>query len=125
MRHRTRNFLVRQLTQLANVVRAHLGGVGLVVPKGGHNMGRLVAEAEGAALPLDARMVLDLLVGQFTDTKARIDAITVDLRRATKVDETARRLQTMRVSGRSWPLFWSPHYRTCQPSARPGTSRLG
>jgi transposase len=95
MQHRTRDFLVRQLTQLANAIRAHLGEFGLVVPKGVHNMGRLVAEAEAADLPAQARMPLDLLVGQFIDTKARIDAITADLRRAAEADETARRLQTM------------------------------
>jgi transposase len=95
MSHRTRDFLVRQLTQLANAIRAHLGEFGLVVPKGVHNMGRLVAEAEAADLPAEARMPLDLLVGQFADTKARIDAITTDLRSAAEADETARRLQTM------------------------------
>lgn len=95
MSHRTRDFLVRQLTQLANAIRAHLGEFGLVVPKGVHNMDRLVTEAEAADLPADARMPLDLLVGQFADTKARIDAITADLRRAAEADETARRLQTM------------------------------
>ena len=56
-------------------------------------MGRLVAEAEAAELPAEARMPLDLLVGQFAATKARIDAITADLRRAAEEDETARRLQ--------------------------------
>ena len=95
MSHRTRDFLVRQLTQLANAIRAHLGEFGLVVPKGVHNMGHLVTEAAAAALPADARMPLDLLVGQFADTKARIDTITADLRRAAEADETARRLQTM------------------------------
>lgn len=95
MSHRTRDFLVRQLTQLANAIRAHLGEFGLVVPKGVHNMDRLVTEVEAADLPADARMPLDLLVGQFADTKARIDAITADLRRAAEADETARRLQTM------------------------------
>lgn len=95
MSHRVRDFLVRQLTQLANAIRAHLGEFGLVVPKGVHNMNRLVAEAEAADLPPEARMPLDLLVGQFTDTKVRIDTITADLRRAAEEDETARRLQTM------------------------------
>lgn len=95
MSHRTRDFLVRQLTQLANAIRAHLGEFGLVVPKGVHNMGRLVVAAGTADLPPQARMPLDLLVGQFNDTKARIDAITADLRRAAEADETARRLQTM------------------------------
>ena len=37
MSHRTRDFLVRQLTQLANAIRAHLGEFGLVVPKGVHD----------------------------------------------------------------------------------------
>jgi transposase len=95
MSHRARDFLVRQLTQLANAIRAHLGEFGLVVPKGVHNMGRLVAEAETADLPAEARMPLELLVGQFNDTKARIDTITADLRRAAEADEAARRLQTM------------------------------
>ncbi len=93
MSHRTRDFLVRQVTRLANAIRAHLGEFGLVVPKGVHNMGRLVAAAETADLPAEARMPLDLLVGQFTDTKERIAAITADLRRAAEADETARRLQ--------------------------------
>lgn len=92
MRHRTRDFLVRQLTQLANAIRAHLGEFGLVVPKGVHNMNRLVTEAAAADLPADARMPFDLLVGQFTDTKARIYATTADLRRAADADETERRL---------------------------------
>ena len=95
MSHRVRDFLVRQLTQLANALRAPLGEFGLVVPKGLHTMTRLVAAAEAADLPPEARMPLDLLVGQFTDTKVRIDTITADLRRAAEEDETARRLQTM------------------------------
>lgn len=52
-------------------------------------------EAAAADLPAEARMSLDLLVRQFTDTKARIDAITADLHRAAETNETARRLQTM------------------------------
>lgn len=95
MQHPTRDFLVHQMTRLANAIRAHLGEFGLVVPKGVHNMGRLVADAEAADLPAEARMPLDLLVGQFTDTKMRTDAITAGLRRAAEADETARRLQTM------------------------------
>lgn len=95
MQHRTRDFLVRQLTQLANALRAHLGEFGLVVPKGVHNLGRLVAAAEASELPTEARMPLDLLVGQFRDTKARIDTITARIKAAAEADETARRLQAM------------------------------
>ena len=95
MQHRARDFLVRQLTQLANAIRAHLGEFGIVVPKGVHNMGRLIAEAEGADLPAEARMPLDLLAGQFRDTKQRIDVMTAQIKADAEVDETARRLQTM------------------------------
>ncbi len=95
MQHRTRDFLVRQLTQLANAIRAHLGEFGLVVPKGVHNMGRLTAEAEAAELPPEARAPLDLFAEQFRDTKARIDTITASIKAAAEADETARRLRTM------------------------------
>jgi transposase len=76
MQHRTRDFLVRQLTQLTNAIRAHLGEFGVVVPKGVHKMGRLTAEAEATELPPEARAPPDLLAEQFRDTKARIDTIT-------------------------------------------------
>ena len=95
MQHRARDFLVRQLTQLANAIRAHLGEFGLVAPKGVHNIGRLVAKTEAVDLPPEARTPLELLVGQFRDTKTRIDDITAHLRREAEADETARRLQTM------------------------------
>lgn len=95
MQHRTRDFLVRQLTQLANAIRAHRGEFGIVVAKGVHNMGRLVEAAGAADLPQAARLPLDLLVRQFTETKGRIDTITAELRRAADSDEVTRRLQTM------------------------------
>jgi transposase len=95
MQHRTRDFLVRQLTQLANAIRAHLGEFGVVVPKGVHNMSRLIAEAETADLPPEARLPLDLLASQFRDTKQRIDTITLQLKADAESDETACRLQTV------------------------------
>lgn len=95
MQHRTRDFLFRQLTQLANAIRAHLGEFGVVVPKGVHNMGRLIAAAEAADLPAEARIPLDLLAGQFRDTRERIDAMTAQIREAAETDETTCRLQTM------------------------------
>lgn len=70
MQHRTRDFLVRQLTQLVNAIRAHLGEFGIVVPKGVHNMGRLIAEAETADLPPEARMPLCLPASSATRSSA-------------------------------------------------------
>lgn len=95
MQHRVRDFLVRQLTQITNAIRAHMGEFGIVVPKGIHNLDRLVTEAEAAPLPPEARVPLDLLAGQFRETKARVDAITAAIRQAAEADATAQRLQTM------------------------------
>lgn len=133
MRHRTRDLLVRQLTQRANAIRARPGEVGLVVPKGVHNMGGLVAAAEVADLPAEARMPLDLLVGPVQDTKARIDAITSDLRRTAEADETARRLQTVPGIGpitASVPAATLPDLSawpglTPKPHSSGGKARLG
>ncbi len=125
--HRTRDFLVRQLTQLANAIRAHLGEFGLVVAKGIHNMNRLVAEAEAADLRPDARMPLDLLVGQFAETRTRIDAITADLRRAAPRSRTRRRGGCKRCL--AWapspPASLPPRFLKCRPSARPAIYRRG
>ena len=83
------------MTQIDDAPRAHLVEFGIVVPKGVHNMGRLLAEAEAADLSFEVREPLNLLAGQFRDTKGRIDAITARIRAAAETDEAARRLQTM------------------------------
>jgi len=95
MTHRVRDFLVRQLTQVTNAIRAHLGEFGIVAPKGVHNVERLLAMAEDAALPESARQPMQVLAEQFRDTRRRIDAITADIKARTQTDTVARRLQTI------------------------------
>lgn len=73
MTHKAREFLVRQLTQVTNAIRAHLGEFGIVAPKGVHNVGRLLEAGERADLPTAARVPLRLLAGQFFETRDRID----------------------------------------------------
>lgn len=95
MQHRVRDFLVRQQTQLANAIRAHLGAFGIVVAKGVHHIEKLLGEASSADLPEPVATSLDLLARQFLDTKARIDEITRQIREAAATDEQARLLQSM------------------------------
>ena len=95
MQLRVRDFLVRQQTQLANAIRAHLGEFGIVVAKGVHHIEKLLGEAAGADLPNQVVASLDLLARQFIDTKARIGEITEQIREAVETDEQARLLQTM------------------------------
>lgn len=97
--HRTRDFLVRQLTQLANAICVHRGEFGLVVPKVVHTTVRLLTEAETADLPTEARVPLDLLAGQFRDTTARVETLTPSIKALAKADETAPRLQTATGNG--------------------------
>jgi transposase len=108
------------------------GAFGLVVPKGVHNIGRLVAEAEAADLPAQARMPLDLLVGQFADNRPRWRHRSKPggRRRASTPSppisaapprRRGRRAVCRRCpgSGRSRPVFRPPQCRTYRPSARP------
>ncbi len=95
MTHKAREFLVRQLTQVTNAIRAHLGEFGIVAPKGVHNVGRLLEAGERADLPAAARAPLRLLADQFFETRKRIDALTKDIRREAEANVAAKRLQTI------------------------------
>jgi transposase len=95
MMHRTRDFLVRQLTQVTNAIRAHLAEFGVVAPKGVHNVERLLGMAEDAALPESARNPIRLLAEQFRDTQTKVEDVTAEIRKAAESDEAARRLQTI------------------------------
>ena len=93
MRHRTRDFLVRQQTQLSNAIRAHLGEFGIVVAKGVHNVERLLTLAEEAALPEAARQSIRLLAEQFRDTHGRIEKVTAEIKADAQDNAVAKRLQ--------------------------------
>jgi transposase len=95
MTHKAREFLVRQQTQIVNAMPAHLGEFGIVVPKGIHNVGRLIMACEQADLPAAARKALSLLADQLVDTQRKIEHLTADIRTNAKVDEDAQRLQTI------------------------------
>jgi len=105
--HKTRDFLVRQRTQLVNTIRAHLAEFGIVVAKGIHSeedqktirwivfptSDRLLAVA--GDLPDAARPAVDLLAEQLRQTEEKIEAVTTELEAAQKDDPLARRLATI------------------------------
>jgi len=68
---------------------------GLFAPTGAHNVERLLAMAEEAALPDSARNSVKLLGEQFRDTLERIEDVTVEIRKAAENEEVARRLQAV------------------------------
>jgi len=91
--HKTRDFLVRQRTQLINTIRAHLSEFGIVVAKGIHNVDRLLEAATD--LPAAARPAVDLLADQLRETQEKIDAVTERIEAAQRTDPLARRLATI------------------------------
>lgn len=91
--HKTRDFLVRQRTQIINAIRAHMGEFGIVVAKGIQNVERLIAAA--AAVPEAARAALDMLAEQLIGTQDRIDAVTARIGEKQADDPLARRLATV------------------------------
>lgn len=95
MTHKAREFLVRQLTQVTNAIRAHLCEFGIVAPKGVHNVRRLLEAGERADLPSAARVPLRLLADQFFETCDRINRLTKDIRREAEASDAAKRLQTI------------------------------
>jgi transposase len=93
MDHKTREFLVRQQTQIVNAIRAHLGEFGIVVARGIHNIDRLLRATEEA--PEAARPALELLAAQLRDTRDRIAEVTKRIEAAQAEDPLARRLATI------------------------------
>jgi transposase len=69
--HRTRDFLVRQRTQIGNAIRAHMAEFGVIAAKGAQNVERLSGQLD--QLPEAARMPVSLLFDQLveTDTQSR------------------------------------------------------
>ena len=91
--HKTRDFLVRQRTQLVNTIRAHLSEFGIVVAKGIPNVERVLEAASD--LPAAARSAVDLLAAQLRETQEKIDELTARIEAAQKTDPLARRLATI------------------------------
>ena len=91
--HKTRDFLVRQRTQLVNTIRAHLSEFGIVVAKGIHNVARLLEATND--LPAAARQAVDMLADQLRETQEKIDEVTARIEAAQKTDPLAKRLATI------------------------------
>ena len=94
MTHKARAFLVRQQTWIVNAMRAHLGKFGIAVPKGIHDVARLIAACDGGDLPVPARKALNLLADQLLDTQKKIKELTADIRADARANDAAQRLQT-------------------------------
>ncbi len=96
--HRTRALLVRQRTQLVNMIRAQLAEFGIVIAKGIQHALKLVDRLlEGAApdIPPLALEVVVALAEQIRDLEIRIGELEKDLNASSRDNEVVRRLRTI------------------------------
>ena len=97
--HRTRSLLVKQRTQLVNMIRGLLAEFGIDIPEGlerALGLARQIAAKEVTTdVPQMAMHVLGLLCGQLIDTHVRLQAIDRAILALQRTDEVARRLSTI------------------------------
>ncbi len=96
--HRTRDLLIRQRTQLVNMIRAQLAEFGMTLAKGIQHVLRLVGQlldGETLDIPPLAIKVLMALAAQVRALQARIQALDKDLMTWFRGNEVARRLETI------------------------------
>jgi len=122
--HRTRDLLVRQRTQLVNMIRGMLAEFGIVMPDGvdrALGLARQIHTKEFVpAVPATAQEVLSLLGGQVLDTHARVQAIDRSLLALHRTNEVAPGVDPWHRSGGRH----SAGRVGCRPAAVPVRSRV-
>jgi transposase len=96
MLHRSRQLLVRQRTMLSNAIRGHMAELGIISAKGRKGTAELleiIANADDHRIPAVARLSLDALVRQYTNTTAEIRAIEKHIHAWHRSCEESRRLE--------------------------------
>ncbi|MEZ5934535.1 MAG: IS110 family transposase [Alphaproteobacteria bacterium] len=94
--HRVRELLVRQRTQLINVVRGHLAEFGLVAAQGTWNVPRLLATMQGdQRVPELGRQVVELHCEELDEVGQRIAEVDARIVAWHKVHPVSQRLATI------------------------------
>jgi transposase len=98
--HRARDFLVGQVTQVGNAIRAHMAEFGVVTAKGSKRVVDLATEPD--ALPEAARLPLRALFDQLAETQERIDQLTGEIEEVHRQNDVSQRLASIPGVG-VWP----------------------
>jgi len=96
--HRARNLLVKQRTQLVNMMRGLLAEFGIDIPEGLERallMARQVVDGIAPDIPIEAVRIIGMLSQQALDTHARLRDIDRALAALQRTDDVARRLATI------------------------------
>ena len=96
--HRARDLLIRQRTQLVNLVRGQLAEFGIVLAKGIQHVLNLVArliDGETQDIPEQASKVVIILAAQLRDLQVQIGVLEKDLKDWCRGNQTVKRLKTI------------------------------
>jgi transposase len=127
--HRTRDLLIRQRTQLVNMIRGQLAEFGIVLAKGIQHALKLVdrlLDGEALDIPALAAKVVIILAEQVRDLQVRIGILERDLKTWSRDNQVVKRLQTkmgdqylrrLLVNGMTSRLRWLRHHPETQPWA--------
>jgi transposase len=97
--HRARSLLIRQRTQLVNLMRSILAELGIAIPVGlekALQMARQIVDGEVELdLPTEATDIVAMLSGQTLQLHAQLRKLDLRLARLQRSDDTARRLASI------------------------------
>ena len=96
--HRTRDLLVKQRTQLINMIRGLLAEFGIDIPKGLERallMTRQIVDGKVPEVPIEAARIVTTLSQQALDIHVRLREIDRDLAVCLRGNDVARRLMTV------------------------------
>ena len=96
--HRTRDLLVKQRTQLINMIRGLLAEFGVDIPKGLERallMARQIVDGKAPDVPIEAAKIVGTLSQQALDTHVRLREIDRGLVVSLRRSDVARRLMTI------------------------------
>jgi transposase len=96
--HRTRDLLVKQRTQLVNMIRGLLAEFGVDIPKGLERallVARRIVDGEAPDVPMEAAKIVGTLSQQALDIHVRLREIDRDLLVWQRSNDVARRLMTI------------------------------
>ena len=96
--HRTRDLLVRQRTQLVNMIRAQLAEFGIVLAKGIQHVMKLVDRLVDGEVPDIPPLACKIVIGlaqQIRELQARIDTLEHEMMIWFRGNELAKRLETI------------------------------
>jgi transposase len=95
---RTRELFVRQRSQTANAMRAHMAELGIIAATGMTSIAKLILilrDLEDTRVPISARTALLEMAEHIETLTARIEKLDTRIVATVKADETARRLTSI------------------------------